>query len=125
MHYCITVDVHLRVVPELPPEVLGPGDELPATVVVHEAAQLLLHEVLDLGGKKDLTISLSDLREDVVSKHLLGASLVEGVDELSALLEVGQLVHKAPVRRIVGGHHGVQHGTWVERLSLRHDLAHL
>ena len=40
--------VDLVIVPVLPPEVLGPGDELPPPLVVHETPQLVPYHPLNL-----------------------------------------------------------------------------
>ena len=94
----VNTDLLLLIVPELPPHVLRPCDQLPLPVPVHQRPELL----------------------DKVLQPL-GAALVERVHKLSGLLEVGQLVKVTLILGLCGGDDAIEDGPGVKLNLLDHD----
>ena len=94
----VNTDLLFLVVPELPPHVLRPGDQLPLPVPVHQRPELL-HQVLES----------------------LGAALVERIHEFAGLLKVGQLVEVTRILGLVRGDNSIEDGSGVKLNLLDHD----
>ena len=88
----VNVDLLLLVVPVLPAEELGPRDQLPPALVVHEGTELSLDHFLHLQ-----TIFICSQPTYQKLSYSLGPSLSEGLNQLATLLEVSQLVERTVI----------------------------
>ena len=90
----VNVDLLLLVVPVLPAEELGPRDQLPPALVVHEGTELSLDHFLHLQTTILVICSQSTCQK---LSYSLGPSLSEGLNQLATLLEVSQLVERTVI----------------------------